>query len=97
MQSNLRISRLHTSAASWERKAKEKLKKAKKQRGATKCAPSPVETVRLESLFAQLDVEDNGHCSSLEWYSVKKMMKINFGFVVINATSGIACMPQVAD
>ena len=25
-----------------------------------------------------------------EWYSVKKMMKTNFGFVVMDATSGIA-------
>ena len=47
-----------------ERKAKEKSKKTKKQRRATKHAPSPVDTVRLESLFTQLDVEDNGQCSS---------------------------------
>ena len=47
-----------------ERKAKEKSKKAKKQRRATKRAPSPVDTVGLESLFIQLDIEDNGQCSS---------------------------------
>jgi NADH pyrophosphatase NudC (nudix superfamily) len=47
-----------------EWKAKGKSKKAKKQRRATKRAPSPVDTVGLESLFAKLDVEDNGQCSS---------------------------------
>ena len=26
----------------------------------------------------------------VEWYSVRKMMKTDFGFVVIDATSGIA-------
>jgi len=70
-----------------ERKAKEKLlKKAKKPRTATKHALSPVDTVRLESLFVQLDVE--GNTPVVEWYSVKKMMKTGFGFVVI-VTSGI--------
>ena len=49
-----------------ERKAKELKKKAKKQRRArsTKRAPSPAVTLGLESLFTQLDVEDNGLCSS---------------------------------
>ena len=71
-----------------ERKAKEKLlKKAKKPRTATKRALSPVDTVRLESLFVQLDVE--GNIPVVEWYSVKKMMKTGLGFVVI-VTSGIA-------
>ena len=48
-----------------ERKAKEKLlKKAKKPRTATKRALSPVDTVRLESLFVQVNVEGNGQYSS---------------------------------
>jgi len=48
-----------------ERKANEKLlKKVKKPRTATKRALSPVNTVRLESLFVQLDVEGNGQYSS---------------------------------
>ena len=46
------------------KESKRKSKKAKKQRRATKRAPSPADTVGLESLFAKLDVEDNGQCSS---------------------------------
>ena len=35
-----------------------------------------------------LKIMDN--VSVVEWYSVKKMMKTDFGFVVMDVTSGIA-------
>lgn len=50
-----------------EKKAKEKEKSKKSKRAAKRRpTPSPVDTVGLESLFAQLqvDVEDNGQCVS---------------------------------
>ena len=53
---------------SWnEKKGKTKKKRKQrkaKQRRATKRAPSPVDTVGVESLFAKLDLEDSGQCSS---------------------------------
>ena len=46
-----------------ERKEKKESKKAKKLKRAER-TPSPTDTARLESLFTQLDVEDDGQCFS---------------------------------
>ena len=46
-----------------ERRAKQP-KRIQRQRRATKRAASPVDTSELVSLFADLDVEDNGQCAN---------------------------------
>ena len=83
-----------------ERKTKEKSKKAKKQRRATKRAPSPADTLGLESLLetllVKLDVEDNGQCSSCAVVISEEEDRF---WVCCDRCDKcvLLCMPQVAD
>ena len=71
-------------------KQKKNWRKLRSREELLRRAPSPLDTVRLESLFAHVDVEDK---PVVEWYSVK-MMKTNFGFIVINATMVLLSYPK---
>ena len=46
-----------------ERKEKQELKKARKQKTSTVVSPPTNATVGLASMFAELDVEDDGQCA----------------------------------